>query len=52
MNQSSDAMTHKPPSQLQLAYLRALGDDTVSPPLHMAEASQRIDMLRRQGVRQ
>ena len=41
------AMAQKPPSQLQLAYLVALGNDPGSPPANMAEASARIDALKR-----
>jgi hypothetical protein len=39
------AMTQKPPSARQLAYLQALGDDG-PPPASMAEASARIDDLK------
>lgn len=38
------AMAQKPPSQRQLAYLSALGDDGPVP-VSMAEASTRIDAL-------
>lgn len=37
-----EAMATRPPSQRQLAYLAALGDDG-PPPATMAEASKRID---------
>ena len=39
------AMARKPPSQLQLTYLRSLGG-TDPPPATMAEASQRIATLK------
>jgi len=42
-------MAQKPPSQLQLAYLQALGD-AGPPPANMAEASERIDALVRREV--
>ena len=44
------AMAQRPPSPLQLVYLVALGDDPASPPAHMAEASARIDILKRGRV--
>lgn len=40
------AMAGKPPSQAQLEYLRALGD-TLAAPADMAEASERIEALKR-----
>ena len=40
------AMEHYPPSEAQLIYLQALGD-IGQPPTTMAEASKRIDALRR-----
>jgi hypothetical protein len=43
------AMTAKPPSQLQLAFLQALGDNGPQP-VNMAEASERIDSLKRGRV--
>ena len=43
------AMTQLPPSQPQLAYLQALGDDRPVP-RSMAEASARIDALVRGAV--
>lgn len=43
------AMAARPPSQAQLAYLQALGDDGPVPAT-MAEASERIDALVRGGV--
>lgn len=46
---SQQVMAHKPPSQRQLEYLHALGDDG-PPPANMAEASQRIDALKRGEV--
>jgi hypothetical protein len=42
------AMARKPPSQLQLAYLTALGY-VGPPPATMHEASQRIDSLLQQS---
>ena len=42
----AEAMARQPPSQLQLAYLAALGDSG-PPPTTMLEASQRIDSLAR-----
>ncbi len=44
------AMAQRPPSQAQLAYLLALGDDG-PPPASMVEASARIDALTRGEVR-
>jgi hypothetical protein len=41
-----DAMATKPPTAPQLSYLKALGD-TGPPPANRAEASARIDALRR-----
>lgn len=41
------AMAQKPPSAAQLAYLAALGDDPGTLPATMAEASARIDVLRK-----
>lgn len=41
-----EAMAQRPPSEKQLAYLQALGDDGPAPG-NMSEASQRIDALRR-----
>lgn len=38
------AMQKLAPSELQIAYLKALGD-TLAPPTNMAEASTRIDRL-------
>jgi len=43
------ALTRRPPSPLQLAYLAALGDAS-PPPANMAEASTRIDALVRGEV--
>ena len=43
------AMAGKPPSQLQLAYLTALGD-AGPPPANMAQASERIETLKRGEV--
>jgi len=42
-----EAMAGKPPTAGQLGYLRGLGD-TGPPPANMAEASERIDALRKQ----
>ena len=42
-------MTGKPPSQLQVAYLQAL-EDSGPPPATMAEASERMDDLKRGEV--
>lgn len=39
-----EAMARKPPSELQIAYLQALGH-TGPPPTNMLEASQSIDRL-------
>jgi hypothetical protein len=39
------AMAERPPSQAQLTYLQALGDDG-PPPASMREASERIDDLK------
>lgn len=41
------AMQQRPPSVTQLAYLQALGD-TQPTPANMAEASERIDRLRKE----
>lgn len=43
------AMAQRPPTAPQLAFLKALGD-TQPVPATMAEASVRVDALRRQGV--
>ena len=43
------AMAQKEPTAPQLAYLQALGDDG-PPPANMAEASKRIDALKRGEV--
>jgi hypothetical protein len=43
------AMAQKPPSQGQLDYLKALGD-AGPPPANMAEASERIETLKRREV--
>jgi hypothetical protein len=42
------AIARKPPSPMQLGYLRSLGD-TAPLPATMLEASQRIDALTRKG---
>src|SRR5262245_51051374 len=42
------AMQQYPASEAQLDFLKALGD-TLSPPATMAEASERIDALKRQA---
>jgi hypothetical protein len=44
-----EVMAEKPPSQAQLTFLQALGDDG-PPPANMAEASERIDTLKRGRV--
>ena len=44
------ALAQRPPSELQLAYLQGLGDRGPTPAT-MAEASARIDGLKRQGGR-
>jgi hypothetical protein len=41
-----EAMVQRPPNQLQLAYVQALGD-VGPPPVNMAETSQRIEALRK-----
>jgi hypothetical protein len=43
------AMAQKPPSPMQLAYLRSLGDSN-PPPATMADASSTIDGLRQKGA--
>jgi hypothetical protein len=41
------AMTQRPPSAAQLSLLQSLGDTLTSPPGNMAEASQRIETLKK-----
>ena len=43
------AMRARPPSEAQIEYLKALGD-TAPAPANMAEASERIESLKRKSV--
>jgi hypothetical protein len=47
MKERLKAMQRRPPSQAQMEYLRALGDQLTAPGT-MAEASERIDCLRKE----
>jgi hypothetical protein len=42
-----EAMAQYPPTPRQLDYLTALGDQSPMPPANQAEASQRIDQLKK-----